>query len=98
MSLDIAQVKKVATLASLPLTSSEEEKFAQELNETLEYVKKLEQVDTKGTEPTNQVTGLINVTREDVVKPSLTQAEALQNAKSSYKGFIKVKAILGESI
>lgn len=97
MSLDILQVKKVASLANLPLTEEEDEKFAKELNETLEYVKKLDQVNTDNTEPTNQVTGLINVTREDIVLPSLTQEEALQNAPSSYKGFIKVKAILGDS-
>ncbi len=97
MSLDTMQVQKVAKLASLPLTGEENEKFAKELSETLDYVQKLDEVDTTGVEPTSQVTGLFNVTREDVIGKSLTQKQALQNAKSTYKGFIKVKAILGES-
>ena len=97
MSLDINQVQKVAKLASLPLTEKENDKFAQELSETLDYVQKLDEVDTEGVEPTSQVTGLFNITREDVVGESLTQKQALQNAKSTYQGFIKVKAILGES-
>ena len=95
MSLDITQVKKVAVLASLPITPAEEEKLAKELSETLDYVAELESVDTKGVEPTSQVTGLENITREDVVEESLTQEQALMNAKNTHKGFIMVPAILG---
>lgn len=95
MSLDIAQVKKVGTLSSLPLTPVQEEKLAKELSETLEYVKQLESVNTKGVEPTSQVTGLENVTREDEVGESLTQEQALQNAKQTRNGYIMVPAILG---
>lgn len=98
MKLDISQVQKVATLANLPLTSEEEEKFSKELSETLDYVNQLESVDTKGVEPTSQVTGLENITREDEIGQSLTQEEALSNSKSSYKGYIKVKAILSEDM
>ncbi len=95
MRLDIAQVQKVAKLASLPLSKEEEEKFSKELSETLDYVNQLEQVDTTGIETTSQVTGLENITREDVIGESLSQAEALKNAPSTYKGFMKVKAVLG---
>jgi aspartyl-tRNA(Asn)/glutamyl-tRNA(Gln) amidotransferase subunit C len=98
MILDRVKVKHVAKLASLPLTSEEEEKFAKELGETLDYVEKLDEVDTSGLEGTNQVTGLVNVTREDIVGHSLSQEEALSNAKETYKGFIKVKAILSEEM
>lgn len=91
MKLDITHIAK---LANLPLTDSEKNKLEKQLEETAEYVKEMDGVDTKGVEPTSQVTGLENVTREDVVKPSLTQDEALKNAKSIYKGFFKVKGIL----
>jgi len=89
-------VKKVAKLANLPITQQEEKKFEAQLSETLDYVNKLEEIDTKGIEPTSQVTGLENVTREDIVTPSLSQEEALKNTKSTYNGFIKVKAILDQ--
>ncbi len=94
MKLDTLQVQKVAKLASLPLSSAEVEKFSKELSETLDYVNQLESVDTSGVESTNQVTGLENITREDVVKESLTQEQALSNAKSTHKGYIMVPAIL----
>lgn len=91
MKFDISHVAK---LANLPLTDEEKKKFATQLEETITYVESLEKVDTKGVEPTSQVTGLENVTREDIVKPSLTQEQALSNAKSTYNGFFKVKGIL----
>lgn len=89
-------VRKVAKLANLPLTDEEEEKYSKQLSETLDYVKKLGEIDTKNVEPTSQVTGLENVTRDDQVLPSLSQEEALQNAKSTQQGYFKVKAILDQ--
>lgn len=96
MKLTADQVKHVAKLANLPLTEDEEEKFAEQLSETLDYVAKLDEVATEGVEPTSQVTGLVNVIRDDEVSSSLSQEEVLQNVKNKYQGFVKVKAILGE--
>lgn len=87
-------VSYVAQLASLPLTDKEKEKLEKELNETLDYIATLNSIDTKNVEPTSQVTGLTNVLREDKALPSLTQEQALANAKETYNGFFKVKAIL----
>jgi aspartyl-tRNA(Asn)/glutamyl-tRNA(Gln) amidotransferase subunit C len=87
-------VSKIAKLANLPLTDEEKKKFEKQLSETLDYVKQLEEIDTKNVEPTSQVTGLENVLREDEVRKSLTQEEALKNAKATHKGFFKVKQIL----
>lgn len=91
MSFDI---KQVAKLANLTLTKEEEEKFSRQLLETTKYIEGLDEVDTTGVEPTSQVTGLENITREDIVKPSLSQDEALKNAASTHNGFFKVKGVL----
>lgn len=87
-------INHLAKLASLPLTNEEKKKFEKQLGETLEYVKRLEEINTKNVEPTSQVTGLENVVREDEASPSLSQEEVLVNAKSKHNGFFKVKAIL----
>lgn len=87
-------INHIAKLANLTLTEDEKKKLATQLEETIEYVKELDEVDTENVEPISQVTGLENVTREDEVKPSFTQAEALKNAKSTHNGFFKVKGIL----
>ena len=93
MKIDVSYVAK---LANLPLSEEEKKKFEKQLSETLDYVKQLEEIDTKAVQPTSQVTGLENVTREDEVAPSLPQEEVLKNAKSTHNGFFKVKAILDQ--
>lgn len=93
MKIDVSHVAK---LANLPLTENEKEKFEKQLNDILSYIEKLNEVDTKNVEPTSQVTGLENVTREDKPAPSLSQEEVLKNTKSQHNGMFKVKAIFEE--
>ena len=87
-------VPHIAKLANLKLTPLETKTFEKQLEETLDYIKGLEEVDTKNILPTNNVTGLENIEREDTTTPSLSQEQALQNAKSKHNGFFKVKGIL----
>lgn len=87
-------VKHVAKLANLPLSSDEEEKYSEQLSEILEYVDQLNEVDTSSVEPTYNVTGLNNVTREDAPSPSLTQEEVLSNAFQKKNGFFVTKRSL----
>ncbi|MEK6879283.1 MAG: Asp-tRNA(Asn)/Glu-tRNA(Gln) amidotransferase subunit GatC, partial [Nanoarchaeota archaeon] len=68
--------------------------YAKDIGSTLNYLNKLNEVDTKDVEPTPQVTGLENVTREDKTRPSLTQEEALTDTKSTQNGYFKVPRIL----
>lgn len=87
------QVKHVARLANLNLTPSELKKFQKQLSSIVDFVSELNRVNTNGIDATSQVTGLENVFREDEVRASLSQEEVLSNAKESYKGFFKVRAI-----
>lgn len=89
-------VEHIAKLANLPLKNEEVRKFESQLSSVLDYIKKLNEIDTKDVEPTSQVTALENVTREDKPFPSLSQEEVLSNTKSKHNGLFKVKAILGE--
>ncbi|HZE87377.1 MAG TPA: Asp-tRNA(Asn)/Glu-tRNA(Gln) amidotransferase subunit GatC [Methylomirabilota bacterium] len=86
-------VSHVAKLANLPLTDEEKKKFESQLATTLEYIEQLNEVDTKNVEPTSQVTGLENVTREDKTAASLSQKTVFANTTHQYNGFFKVKGI-----
>lgn len=86
-------VSHIAKLASLPLKEEEIAKFEEQLSEVLDYVKKLEEVDTKNVEETSQVTDMKNVFKDDTTRPSLTQDEALSNASTKHNGLFKVKGI-----
>lgn len=89
-------VKHVAKLANLPLSEDEENKFENQLSETLKYIEGLNEVDTKNVNPTDHVTGQENVFRADTTSPSLSQNEALTNTKNKHNGMFKVKAVLNE--
>jgi aspartyl-tRNA(Asn)/glutamyl-tRNA(Gln) amidotransferase subunit C len=58
--------KKLATLARIALSPEELEKYTQDISKVLEYVEALQAVDVSGVEEVSQVTGLVNVQREDV--------------------------------
>ncbi len=87
-------VSHIAKLANLPLKPEEKEKFEKQLEQTLQYIDNLKEIDTAGKQPTNQVTGLENVFKDDEVTTSLSQEDVLKNAKSTHNGLFKVKAIL----
>lgn len=91
MKIDVPHVAK---LANLPLTDEEIKKFDKQLAETLAYVDNLKEIDTTKVTATSQVTGLENITREDIAQESLTQEQALSNAKKTYNGSFEVDAIL----
>ena len=86
-------VKHVARLANLPLSSDEEEKYSQQLSEILEYVDQLNEVDTSSVEPTYNVSGLSNITRLDEPAPSLTQEEVTKNGSKVKEGFFVTKGV-----
>jgi aspartyl-tRNA(Asn)/glutamyl-tRNA(Gln) amidotransferase subunit C len=89
-------VLKLARLARLQLSDEEIDRFREEISTILEYVEILQKVDLNGLEPTNQVTGLKNVMRPDVVKDyGVTPEELLKNAPATENNHIKVKRILG---
>lgn len=96
MKLTRDQVKHVAKLANLPLSSEEEEKYSEQLSAILEYVDQLNQVDTSNVEPTFNVTGQSNVMSGDETIPSLSQAEALSNASKKETGFFVTKGVFDE--
>ena len=89
------QVLKLAQLARLKLTDDEVVKFTSELDSILDYVSLLDGADTEGLEPTSQVTGLVNVFREDKVREQeATPDELLERAPDSKDNYIKVRRML----
>jgi len=88
-------ILKLARLARLQLSDEEVEQFRSEISSILGYVEQLQKVDTKGLEPTYQVTGLKNVMRADEVKDyGATKEDLLKNSPAIEKGHFKVKRIL----
>ena len=89
-------VLKLARLARLNLTEDEVDEYIAELSEILQYVEQLQAVDVAGHAPTNQVTGLKNVTREDQeVDYGYEPADLLKNVPQVEGHQLKVKRMIG---
>src|SRR2546423_15670544 len=89
-------VKYVAHLARLNLSPEEEQKFGAQLAQVLGYIEKLNQLDVSQVEPTAHAVPLVNVTRPDEIRPSISNDEALKNAPAKAKGlFIGPKIVEG---
>lgn len=89
-------VLHIAKLANLQLDEKNIEKFRKQLTETLKYVENLDELDTKGIQPTSHSTNVTNVYFEDGTKNTrlFTQEEALKNGKKVKKGMFVVPRIM----
>lgn len=74
------EVRHVATLARLDLSEFEEERLTGQMNRILDYVDKLNELETGSVPATTHAIQLQNVFRPDGVRPSLDRKEALGNA------------------
>jgi aspartyl-tRNA(Asn)/glutamyl-tRNA(Gln) amidotransferase subunit C len=95
--IDKAQVKKVAKLSRLELTEAEMEEFTGQLSVILDYVEKMNELDTESVQPLAHCLPISNVFREDVVKDSLGTEKTLANAPQRDGEFFKVPKILDDS-
>jgi aspartyl-tRNA(Asn)/glutamyl-tRNA(Gln) amidotransferase subunit C len=92
--ISVDEVKRIAKLARIGLSEEETVKMADELGNILTFVEQLQNVDITGTLPTDQVTGLEDVWREDEVKPSPSRDQLLAGAPATKDGYIVVKRVL----
>jgi len=89
-------IVKLAHLARLELSDEEIDEYASELSAILGYVEQLQNVDVDDLRPTNQVTGLTNVMRDDeIIDYGYKAEELLKNVPSVKNNLIKVKRIIG---
>ena len=94
--IDQSQVIKVAKLSRLDLTEDEVQEFTGQLSAILDYVEKMNELDTTGVEPLAHCLPVSNVLREDSAKESLGTEKVLVNAPQMDDEFFKVPKILDD--
>ncbi len=87
------QFQHIAKLSRLEI-KPEENFIKDQLSQAAEYVEVLKELDTTSVEPTFQVNHKQNVFRQDVVTESLTQQEALSQAKLTQNGYFVTTATI----
>jgi len=94
MSLTRAEVQHIAELAKLQLTEAEEALYQEQLSDILNYMQRLNTLDTAAIPPTASVLPLRSIMRDDVSRPSLPVDEILANAPARAGDSFEVRVIL----
>jgi aspartyl-tRNA(Asn)/glutamyl-tRNA(Gln) amidotransferase subunit C len=96
MAVTKKDVEKIAELAQLKFSEEELDSFTPQMNEILNYMEKLNELDTENVEPLSHPVEQINVFREDELKPSITTEDVLKNAPAKDEQYFKVPKVIGD--
>jgi len=94
MEVNNEMVDKLAHLARLQFSALEKEEIKNDLQKMIQFVEKLNEVDTTGIAPLLHMSDSINVLREDEVKGSIDRLEGLKNAPHQDGTFFKVPKVI----
>lgn len=94
MEVNEALVDKLANLARLQFNVEEKEGIKNDLQRMIQFVEKLNEVDTTGVEPLLHMSEQVNVLREDDVQGSIPTTEGLKNAPVHDEQFFKVPKVI----
>lgn len=90
MQITDETIDYVGILAKLELSDKEKEQAKKDMTSMLEYVGKLNELDTEGVEPMSHTFSVHNVFREDVVTNQNARENMLKNAPEQKDGAYKV--------
>ena len=94
MRISKEEIEHIASLARLYLSEEEKDLFGLQLSSILDYMEKLNELDTKDIEPTSHVLPLSNVMQDDIPSPSIPREDALLNAPDCTNKFYRVPKII----
>lgn len=92
--ISLEEVKKIAKLSRLEIDDKRLVKFQQDLSKILDYINKLNELDTEGVEASYCEPKRIEDLREDEVKPSMDRNRILKNAPDQEDGAFKVPTVV----
>lgn len=96
MSIDEDDVENVANLARLEVEDARAEKLVDELDSVLEYVGKLDELNTDDVEPTTHPVAAEHTGRDDEVNEGLTVEQVLGQAPDRQDGHFRVPKVVDE--
>ena len=94
MEVNDALIDKLANLARLQFDDKEKAGIKSDLQRMIQFVEKLNELDTAGVAPLLHMSDNINVLRDDEVKGSISSVEALKNAPVHDDQFFKVPKVI----
>jgi aspartyl-tRNA(Asn)/glutamyl-tRNA(Gln) amidotransferase subunit C len=87
-------VIKVANISKLKFTEDELQEFTFKFDQVIGFFEKIEQIDTKGVEPTYTINDDEGILKENGERQTLTKDEVLQNAHHTQYGYFKILKVV----
>lgn len=94
MKVDQSTLRKIAHLARLEFKEKDEGSMLNSMTEILDWVEKLNEVDTTNVDPLKNMSTEVNALREDEVKNTLTHEQGLKNAPKKDSDYFRVPKVL----
>jgi aspartyl-tRNA(Asn)/glutamyl-tRNA(Gln) amidotransferase subunit C len=94
MEVNDALVDKLANLARLQFDDTEKSGIKNDLQRMIQFVEKLNELDTTGVSPLLHMSDNVNALREDEIKGSISREEGLKNAVMKDNQFFKVPKVI----
>ena len=94
MKVDDKLVERLAHLSRLEFEAEAKIKMKSDFEKILDFVEKLDKVDTSGVAPLVYMSAETNVLRVDAVKGEVSQEEALKNARGKDTDYIRVPKVI----
>ncbi|MCM8818248.1 MAG: Asp-tRNA(Asn)/Glu-tRNA(Gln) amidotransferase subunit GatC [Candidatus Omnitrophica bacterium] len=87
-------VEYLSQLIRIELKEDEKESLVKEIGKIIEYISKLNEINTENIEPTYHVIPIKNVFREDIPENYISREKMLKNAPDKDNNFFKVPRII----
>jgi aspartyl-tRNA(Asn)/glutamyl-tRNA(Gln) amidotransferase subunit C len=94
MKIDKTTIKKISHLARLEFDENGAEKMSKDMSQILDWVEKLNEIDTENIEPLTTMSSEVNVMREDVRGNHLEHEAGLKNAPKRDSDYFRVPKVL----
>jgi aspartyl-tRNA(Asn)/glutamyl-tRNA(Gln) amidotransferase subunit C len=94
MALTVEEVRYMAALARLRFSDDEEKLLATQMSSILDYMAKLDEIDTDGVPPMSHVLDIVNVFRPDEVQTRISHEQALDNAPDADGEYFRVPKVI----
>ena len=95
-AIDINTVRYIANLIRLKINAEDAKVFSQQFSQIIEYFQILTDIDTSEVRPANENWFLENIFRDDVIQPSMSRVEFLDNTPNHEGHFVKVPRIFDD--
>jgi aspartyl-tRNA(Asn)/glutamyl-tRNA(Gln) amidotransferase subunit C len=94
MKIDDKTLDRIAELAKIEIADSERDKLKSDMSAILDWVEKLNELDTSNTKAITQMTNEVNHLRNDTETKNFDNHQATQNARESKDGFFVVPKVI----